>query len=101
VGAQGQSPIDVKLAYVIGLNKAPRSVVERLAESAANSVDFERYMIYDPSTDNYITLAEWFEDYYIVATATSEDGQEVYVIAGMDEPERHHVELNLYIFTPE
>ncbi len=99
--AQEQSPIDVELTYVIGLNKAPRSVVERLAESTTNKVDFERYMIYDPSIDNYVTLAEWFEDYYIIATATSEDGQEVYVIAGMDEPERPHVQLNLYIFTPE
>ena len=99
--AQGENPIDVKLAYVIELGRAPRGVVERLAESMPNNVDFERYMIYDPSTDNYITLADWFEGYYIVATATSEDGQEVYVIAGMDIPEQAHVGLDLYIFTPE
>jgi len=101
LGVEAQTAIKVKLAYEIELGKAPKSIVERLAETLPNGIDLDSYEIYDPAVDKYITLSEWFEGFYIVSMGVSEDGREVYVLAGLDIPEWTNTELALYVFTPE
>jgi hypothetical protein len=101
LGVEAQNTTRVRLAYEIELNRVPKAIAERLAETLSSSVDLDAYEIYDPAVDKYITLTEWFEGFYIIATATSEDRREVYVVAGLDIPEWTNTELALYVFTPE
>ncbi len=91
----------VKLAYEIELGRAPKTIIERLAETLPNGIDLDAYEVYDPAVDKYITLTEWFEGFYIISVGVSEDKKEVYVVAGLDIPEWTNVELALYVFTPE
>ncbi len=90
----------VRVAYQIDLGRIPKSIAEALAQTLPDTVDFEAYEIYDPAIDEYTTLAEWFEGFYIISATTTTDG-EVYVIAGLDVPDFNHIDLVLYVFTPE